>query len=223
MAIADRTGYVAWAVYRLLPAIASSAISANDWDTVKTVRERLSNHAASLAHPIGLAWVSVIDGECAVRDGRLADGVALLQSAVAALEAVPFAFDAACTRLRLARALQASGDADEAVHEARAGLQLLESLGARPAADSAKALLRELGARVPAARRQLGLDGLTGRELEIVGHVARRLSNKEIGTRLDISSRTVSTHLANIFDKVGVRDRTLLGDLAREQGLHRTL
>jgi DNA-binding NarL/FixJ family response regulator len=222
MAIADRTGYVAWAVYRLLPAIAASAIAANDWDTVKSVRERLSNHAAALAHPIGMAWVSVIDGECALRDGRYPEAITLLQSAVNALEAVPFAFDAAGTRLRLARALQAAGDVEDAVHEARAGLQLLESLGARPAADSARALLRELGARVPSARRQLGLDGLTGRELEIVGYVARRLSNKEIGARLTISSRTVSTHLANIFDKVGVRDRTLLGDIAREQGLHRS-
>ena len=223
MQIAERTGYVAWVVYRLLPSIASSAIAANQWDVLATVRERLLHHASALAHPIGMAWVSIIDGECAKRDGRLGEAVTLLQSAVAALEAVPYAFDAACTRLRLAKALQLKGETDEAVHEARAGLQLLEGLGARPATESARSLLRELGARLPSARRQVGLDGLTGRELEIVGHVARRLSNKEIGAHLGISARTVGTHLANIFDKVGVRDRTGLGDLAREQGLHHSL
>jgi DNA-binding NarL/FixJ family response regulator len=74
---------------------------------------------------------------------------------------------------------------------------------------------------VPVKRSAPGFDGLTGRELQIVRLVARRLSNKEIGAELDISARTVGTHLANIFDKVGVRDRTGLGDLAREQGLHR--
>lgn len=221
MEIADRTGYVAWAVYRLLPAVAASALASDDMTTVATVRERLSTHASWLAHPIGMAWVAVIDGECAMRDGKPREAVDLLQRAVAALEAVPYTFDAACTRLRLARALQQTGDTDDAVHETRAALQLLESLGARPAAESARAFLRVLGARVPVARRHAGLDGLTGRELEIVRHVARRMSNKDIGARLDISARTVGTHLANIFDKTGVRDRTALGDLAREQGLHR--
>ena len=47
------------------------------------------------------------------------------------------------------------------------------------------------------------------------------LTLEEIGAELDISARTVSTHLANIFDKTGVRDRAVLGDLAREHGLHR--
>ncbi|MEO7522312.1 MAG: AAA family ATPase [Gemmatimonas sp.] len=223
MAMAEGTGYVAWAVYRLLPTVASSAVAAGDWDTLATVRERLARHAAVLAHPVGVAWLSVIDGERAMHDGRFRDATMLLQSAVASLEAIPFTFDAATTRLRLARALKAAGDNDDAIHEARAGLQLLDSLGARPACDSARALLRELGARLPASRAQPGLDGLTGREVEIVSFVARRLSNKEIGARLDISARTVSTHLANIFDKTGVRDRTLLGDLAREMGLNRTL
>ena len=221
MEIADRTGYVAWAVYRLLPSVATSALASEDWDTVTSVRERLAQHASWLAHPIGMAWVAVIDGEFALRDSKPREAVELLQRAVAALEAVPYAFDAANTRLRLARALQQAGDVDEAVHETRAALQLLDTLGAKPAADSARALLRTLGARVPASRRHPGFDGLTGRELEILQHVARRLSNKEIGARLDISARTVGTHLANIFDKVGVRDRTALGDLAREQGLHR--
>lgn len=61
---------------------------------------------------------------------------------------------------------------------------------------------------------------LTARELDIVRLVARRLSNKEIGAALGITARTAGTHLANVFGKVGVRDRTGLGDLAREHGLH---
>ncbi|MEU1163282.1 helix-turn-helix transcriptional regulator, partial [Streptomyces sp. NPDC005921] len=46
------------------------------------------------------------------------------------------------------------------------------------------------------------------------GHdlAATGLSNKEIGARLYISPRTVSTHLYNIFPKLGIRSRAALRD-----------
>lgn len=220
LAMADQTGYVAWVVYRLLPAIAESAMALRNREALVEIRDRLARDAAKLSHAIGRGWVSVIDGELARYDDDLPDAINAFQEAIATLEAVPFPFDAARTRVRLARALQAHGDADEATREARAALQVFESLGAKPSIDEARALLRTLGARVPSRKVSPGFDGLTGRELEIVRLVARRLSNKEVGAQLDISARTVGTHLANIFDKVGVRDRTALGDLAREQRLH---
>ena len=98
---------------------------------------------------------------------------------------------------------------------------MFERLGARPAAEDTRVLMRELGARLPSAPSTSLLASLTSRELEIVKLVAQRLSNKEIGARLGIAARTAGTHLANVFDKLNVRDRTALGDLAREQGLHR--
>src|SRR5262249_16569379 len=49
--------------------------------------------------------------------------------------------------------------------------------------------------------------GLTDRELEIVRLVASGCKNKEVGATLAISERTVKTHLTNIFQKLGVRDR----------------
>jgi len=50
-------------------------------------------------------------------------------------------------------------------------------------------------------------NGLTERELEIVRLVASGYKNKEVGATLMISERTVKTHLTNIFQKLGVRDR----------------
>ncbi len=221
LTVADRTGYVAWAVYRLIPSIAESALALDDHTTLEEMRARLARDSALLAHTVGRGWVSVLEGELARHVGSMDDAIAAFQHAISILEAVPFPFDAARTRVRLARVLQEHGDDDEATREARAALQLFEHLGARPAADDARRLLRTLGAPVPVRRAAPGLDGLTGREVEIVQLVARRLSNKEIGTQLDISARTVGTHLANVFDKVGLRDRTALGDRARELGLHR--
>jgi len=46
--------------------------------------------------------------------------------------------------------------------------------------------------------------------------VAARKSNKEIGAALGISSRTVSTHLSNVFVKLGVTSRGELTDRVRE-------
>lgn len=51
---------------------------------------------------------------------------------------------------------------------------------------------------------------LTIREREIARLVAEALSNKEIAGRLILSEQTVKNHLHNIFEKLGVEDRTSL-------------
>jgi DNA-binding NarL/FixJ family response regulator len=51
---------------------------------------------------------------------------------------------------------------------------------------------------------------LTARELEVAVLVAEGLSNKEIARRLDHNEGTVKIHLHNIYEKLGVRNRTSL-------------
>jgi DNA-binding NarL/FixJ family response regulator len=50
--------------------------------------------------------------------------------------------------------------------------------------------------------------GLSERELQILALLAEGFANKEIATRLDISSATVRTHLMHIYEKLHVRCRT---------------
>lgn len=50
--------------------------------------------------------------------------------------------------------------------------------------------------------------GLSERELEILTHVVKGASNKEIGQALFISEKTVKNHLSSIFRKLEVEDRT---------------
>ena len=61
-----------------------------------------------------------------------------------------------------------------------------------------------------AARRATSpmLAGLTPREREVIGLVARGKTNREIAGSLWISPGTVRTHLENIFEKLGVTNRT---------------
>jgi two-component system NarL family response regulator len=47
------------------------------------------------------------------------------------------------------------------------------------------------------------------------------MSNKEIASGLEISENTVKTHVKNIFDKIGVSDRTSAATLAIKRGLVR--
>lgn len=49
---------------------------------------------------------------------------------------------------------------------------------------------------------------LTAREQEVLQEMAQGLSNKEIGEKLFITEKTVKNHLTNIFQKLGVSDRT---------------
>lgn len=49
---------------------------------------------------------------------------------------------------------------------------------------------------------------LTDREREVLLLVTSGLANKQIGRRLGISERTVKAHLTNVFQRLGVSDRT---------------
>ncbi len=49
---------------------------------------------------------------------------------------------------------------------------------------------------------------LTGREMEVLKHLAYGMYNKEIAETLHISERTVKNHVSSIFKKIDVNDRT---------------
>lgn len=80
---------------------------------------------------------------------------------------------------------------------------------------------REKGAPHRALRDASALDELTERELEVLGLVARGLTNHEIAARLFLSEGTVKTHVKRIFSKLGLHDRTQAVILAYEVGLVR--
>lgn len=61
--------------------------------------------------------------------------------------------------------------------------------------------------------------GITPREMEILGLIARGLSNREIAAELFVSENTVKTHCARTFDKLGAARRTQAVQRGKELGL----
>jgi DNA-binding CsgD family transcriptional regulator len=92
----------------------------------------------------------------------------------------------------------------------RAARDTFDALGCAPWSEQARSELRASGERsrrrVPEAR-----DQLTAQELQIAQLAAQGLSNREIGQRLYLSHRTISTHLYRIFPKLGITSRAELG------------
>ncbi|MFD1939007.1 MULTISPECIES: response regulator [Nonomuraea] len=64
-----------------------------------------------------------------------------------------------------------------------------------------------------------GLEGITGREREVLTLIARGLSNTEITEHLHLSMATVKTHIGRLLTKLGARDRAQLVIAAYESGL----
>jgi ATP/maltotriose-dependent transcriptional regulator MalT len=145
----------------------------------------------------------------------------------AAREAIPLADSTgnpllgARARALLGSALRRMGELDRAIPELEYAERTLSEAGALREADAAAQELRRLGWRGP--RRARGGAGgrglaLTPRELEVAGLVASGKRNRQVAAALFLSEKTVESHLARIYDKLGVRTRAALATILAADG-----
>lgn len=115
----------------------------------------------------------------------------------------------AMTQRRPHRPALAPEQAEQALSdETRAGLLDPEAVSAVLAAAGHTAVVR----------RELP-EGLTAREVEVLGLVAEGCSNPQIAKRLVISRRTAEQHVQNIYRKIGVSSRAAAALFAMEHNL----
>ncbi len=216
--IAEGTGYVLWAMHRLLPILAEACLWAGEIDEAAEVGRRMRGHAKTLDHKLGMAWADACDALVRWKRGDPEGGAVLMRGAAEALEAIPMIPYATRIRRQLAGRLAEIGDREGALQELRHVHDIFVKLGAEAELEKTRVQFREVGQRPPPRGVGEGWSGLTDREAEIALLVASRKSNKRIARELGISPRTVSTHLTNIFRKVDVSSRGALADFVRSEG-----
>ena len=89
--------------------------------------------------------------------------------------------------------------------------------GGRLDSEAAEAVLAAAGHRVPARRAWPG--GLTTREVEVLGLLARGHSNREIAQALVITPKTAANHIEHIYAKLGISTRAAATLYATQHGL----
>ena len=110
-----------------------------------------------------------------------------------------------------------SGDHQRAVELLDESLVISEDLGMLPLMERV-AVLRKTIETQPAAPATYP-DGLTQREVEVLGLIALGRNNREIAEELVISLRTVAHHVTSILTKTGAANRTEAAAYAARQGL----
>ncbi|NUP51189.1 MAG: hypothetical protein HOW97_28335 [Catenulispora sp.] len=158
-----------------------------------------------MAHPrptllgIGLR----IEGLALGAEGDLDAAVRALEAAVVAHRSSQFPVELGRSLLALGQIQRRRKERPAAGEALRAALDCFETAGAVPFADLVRA---ELGK----GRRGAGGETLTPTEQQVADLVAAGHTNREVAARLFISIRTVETHLAAVYRKLGVRSRSEL-------------
>jgi ATP/maltotriose-dependent transcriptional regulator MalT len=171
---------------------------------VRPVVAGLAETAARTPAPVLHADLRLAHALLAAED----DAEALFEAALGAdLSAWPLSRSR--TQLAYGEWLRRHRRAVESRDHLRAARDMFDALGAIPWSERARRELRAAGEasrhRDPDAR-----DQLTPHELQIAQLAAEGLTNREIGQRLYLSHRTVSSHLHRIFPKLGVTSRAEL-------------
>lgn len=185
-------------------------VAAGDLTGARETAAALARYGPAAPYPAAASeW---INGLAAKAAGDVQAASAAFGLAANGFAALPMPFEAAISRLDWAELVTAGIGAEvgpgQTAAQVTKDLEMFERLGARPAADRARHLLRRLGVQPVAAYRNRPSRQLSARETEVARLVAEGLTNPEIAERLFISQRTVTTHVQHIYQRLGVGSRS---------------
>jgi DNA-binding CsgD family transcriptional regulator len=188
----------------LLAQLIDVQLAQGDFAGAQTTAEMLAGIAERSGRDRVGAEAELARGSIAAFSGESEESTVRLGRAIELFTRYRMPHKAAQAHLALARGV-ASTEPERAVEEARQALDAFERLGASRDADVAAGFLRELGVGGRTGPKLLG--DLSKREVEVLRLLGYGLTNAEIAARLYISTKTVATHVGNVFAKLHVRNR----------------
>ncbi len=176
---------------------------------------RAEAHAAAFG--LGMATAMALRARAAVAldAGDPITAAAIARASADAGDGAGVVVEAALSRTLAGRALAEAGDHEQAVAELAKAAAAFESCGSERYRAEVGRELRKLGRPMhrrtrPGKAGAVGIESLTGRELQIARLVVDRLTNAEIAAELFLSPKTIETHIHNMFNKLGVSSRVEL-------------
>ena len=193
----------------LLDALVTVALAGHELDAARTAAEELGRLATVARTPLLDAIAAAADGWVRLAADEPAAALARFRRAAELWRSLDVPYESARAQEGIGLACRALGDAD----------------GSAIALDAAREAFRRLGAVPDAGRLDRAIGGapspggLSAREVEVLGRLARGATNREIAEVLGISERTVDRHVSNIYTKLDVSTRAAATAFAMEHGL----
>ena len=186
-------------------------------DQAARAAARAQAAAEALGMPIAAAMAARATAAVALDAGDATTAAEDALRSAALAEEVGAPLDAARARALAGRAFAQAGDAERATAELERAAAAFEACGALPRRDESERELGRLGRRRHrrTARGKAdgeGVETLTERELQVARLIVDRRTNPQIAAELFLSTKTVETHVRNLFHKLGVSSRV---DIAR--------
>lgn len=198
----QRPWFLLWRV--LAPTLVRSSLRLGD----RRLAQDVTGQAAEGAALAGVAGARACADQCA---GLLDDDLELLARARAGYAEARRPYWQAKADVDLARAWLGRGAPERAVPILREATDVFHDLGAtRTAAQAGVLLAHAAGNSPPRPREPHPLERLTRAERLVAVRAGRGQTNPQIADELSLSTRTVQTHLSNIYAKLAIASRVQL-------------
>jgi DNA-binding CsgD family transcriptional regulator/tetratricopeptide (TPR) repeat protein len=204
----------------LLAAAVGILREAGDLAGARAAAEELTEIAAESGSELLRAMASTEIGAVMLGEGDPVGALSVLRTARSAWASLGLPYEAARTSVLLGLGCISLSDHPSAELELQNARDTFERLGAHPDLDRLRSICASAGLQSDGSSgRSHDESRLSTRELEVLAHVARGETNREIAAELTISQHTVGRHLENIFAKLRVSGRAAATAFAYEHEL----
>lgn len=184
----------------------------------------LSNIASLTGNNEVLGILAYALGEMALLNDNSAEALQRFEQALSNFKLVEIPVERLKLEYRIGQVHAGQGNTERAIEYLNNAYRMARNLGARPLAGQIAESLHALGVpaeerRDPDASERANRAGLTRRQIEVARLISDGYTNKEIGNKLFLSTRTVEMHVANMLDRLDCRSRSEAVRKAIELGL----